>query len=96
MKPIKKISGLSLSAVVASALIASAGPASANSKTAPQGARAQVGYDWHANARPRSAGGAMTVQERKRFAARIARHGNGSYICSPSGFGKKSKCHSRG
>ena len=57
--------------------------------------KAAVGYDW---LQPKKSSGAtkkLSVAERRRQAARIAFHGRGSYICSPSGSGVKARCFSR-
>ena len=96
MKPVGQTYVRTVGAMLVSAGMLLASPVLAEGKIVPQGATAGVSYNWHANARTVSAGNEMTVKERKHLARQIKRHGSGSYICSPSGFGKKSKCFERG
>lgn len=57
---------------------------------------AYLAYDWlNTDKTAESKTVSLSVKERRRLAANIAKHGNGSYICSPSGFGKKSHCYTR-
>ena len=96
MKLIGKTPKHALAVTVATALISLAAPAVAGEKAVRDGQVASVKYDWHkVNAPVRAQKTRLSTQERKRMAANIARHGNGSYICSPSGFGKKSQCYTR-
>jgi len=96
MKLISKTPKYALAVTVATALISLAAPALAGEMTAPDGQASSVNYDWHHAAKPvRALKTRLSTQERKRMAANVARHGNGSYICSPSGFGKKSRCYTR-
>lgn len=96
MKPISKTPKHALAVAVATALISLAAPAVAGGKTAPDAQAGAVKYDWHhVSKSARALKARLSTRERKRMAANVARHGNGSYICSPSGFGKKSQCYTR-
>ncbi|MDT8327865.1 MAG: hypothetical protein RQ750_10845 [Roseovarius sp.] len=96
MKPINKTPKHVLAIAVATTLIFLAAPAVAGEKTIPDGRATAVKYDWHNVSKPvRALKARLSTRERKRMAANVARHGNGSYICSPSGFGKKSQCYTR-
>lgn len=56
----------------------------------------KVSYDWHSNAQKGNSNASrLSAKERKRLAIMNPQHGRGSYICSPSGFGRLSRCHRR-
>lgn len=96
MKMISETPKHALAVTVTMAMISLTMPAVAGGKTAPEGQVTYVKYDWHhVEKSARALKSRLSTQERKRMAANIARHGNGSYICSPSGFGKKSQCYTR-
>ncbi len=53
-------------------------------------------FDWHANAKPRSPERLFQVGNAVRSTSRRwVRNGNGTYICSPSGAGQRSRCYTR-
>lgn len=95
MKPIKKYAKQAVAAGFVSTVVFVAAPAFANGKTVSQGSTSRISYNWFNNAQPASSGNQFSVIERKRLAARVSQRGNGSYICSPAGFGKKSRCYAR-
>ena len=69
---------------------AAEGTIATKSVTAPQ---VQMAYDWLS---PRTVPVSTASTSAKRRNAILQSYaGNGSYICSPSGFGKKSRCFSR-
>ncbi|WP_371223205.1 hypothetical protein [Roseovarius sp. 2305UL8-3] len=95
MKPFEQGTKLTLAVFVSTALMALNASASERVNT-QQNTVSKVSYDWHSNAKKATVGTVrLSARERKRLAARIAKHGNGSYICSPSGFGRLSRCHTR-
>ncbi|MRU16364.1 hypothetical protein FDP25_13050 [Roseovarius sp. A21] len=91
MKTIGAYTKRAIAMSLISAVTLSAAPALAGGKVGQNGRAIQVSYDWLSE----SSSSRLSAAERRRLAARIAKHGNGSYICSPSGFGKKSRCYAR-
>jgi len=95
MKPIELGTKLTLAMFVSTALMALNASASERVNS-QQNNGLKVSYDWYGNAKKATAGSErLSTRERKRMAARIAKPGNGSYICSPSGFGRLSRCRTR-
>ena len=95
MKPIKFGAKQTLAVIVSTALMTVS--VSANERMNVQTHKvSKVSYDWHSNAQKSSTKTSrLSTKERKRLAIKIAQHGRGSYICSPSGFGRLSRCHKR-
>ncbi len=67
---------------------ASATPPRIMAKGSSRDAGAQ--FDWLANRNPNANATSGVVRATVR-----GRHGSGSWICSPAGFGKRSSCHRR-
>jgi len=81
-------------ALMSSLIVVAPLPASANGIIPAVASRSATVVDWLTPARSAKS---ETAMERQRILARALdrRHGRGSYICSASGFGRKSSCFSR-
>ncbi len=96
MKPIGKNAKNALAAIFSTALMTLAVSAAENANSNKQQYVEEVSYDWHSNAKVYDSKAVyLSEEERKLMAARIAKHGRGAFICSPSGFGRLSRCHTR-
>lgn len=95
MKPIKNGVTSTLAVALSTALMTLSACAAENVNV-PNQKITKVSYDWHSNAKKKTSKTAgLSAKERKELAIKIAKHGRGSYICSPSGFGRMSRCHKR-
>ena len=54
-----------------------------------------LAYAWLPQASPAQSAAQLSKAQKRQVAARQKYFGSGSYICSPSGFGKKSRCFAR-
>lgn len=103
MKVLATISGTSLAALLAAAAMTVApvqnahaqqadGAGMANVRLAAKGGNRDEGaqFDWLAKRNPHA-----DANTRILGAASGGRHGSGSWICSPAGFGKRSSCYNR-
>jgi hypothetical protein len=96
MKPIGQTAKYALVAVISTTLMTLTVSAEENANRNTRQNVQKVSFNWHGNAKIHDATAVtLSKKERKQMAARIARHGNGSYICSPSGFGHLSRCYTR-
>jgi len=98
--PLKSLGGLreriAVIAIIAGVTVAAPVAAESTKNHGLSGAHSgRIQYDWLRGADASGALRLLTVAQRRQFAANIALHGNGSYICSPAGSGKKSRCFAR-
>lgn len=100
MKVLATIRGTGLAALLAASAMTVAQvqiahaeqPGAASLRVAAKGSNRDAGaqFDWLAKRNP-----SASANERVIRASVGGRHGNGSWICSPAGFGKRSSCHRR-
>lgn len=96
IQALKRLHFAAIGAVFAGILTGVSGAYAAEGVIATKSAtvqQAQLAYDWLS---PRTVPASSASRAAKRRnAIRLSYAGKGSYICSPSGFGKKSRCFSR-